>query len=744
MADPKLIQRLQAGGIKAPEMAIAEARNAGLDLAYACALLQKESGGGANVFGHDRDGNGRYIFPARDGAVPVTEELYREYKRRRKASGNRMMQGVGPAQLTWWEFQDEADREGGCWKPAVNMRVGFRRLAALMRQHGEADGARRYNGSGSAAVAYSADLREKARAWQARLAGVPVPAAPRLLRRGDEGRLVEKLTKRLSYVRRKGSRDRYLDGARKQLDAEAEAAVKAFQRDHGLDDDGVVGPKTALKLNRAVRLETARREKDRKDGPAPVPAPPGPGGGGGAPVRPPRRRKARLPALVEQLKQHDAETDRAWTAIAGYGERRRRLLERLQERGAAAPPPAAPEGLGEMTAILLRIEAKLTQLVETEQRELAGAPPPPAGGGGGPPAEMRVGDGPTVLQVAPTTTVPEAPPTGDAAGNGVFAGPAPAPRDLDDLADAELLQRIERLDRALGRARAVLIRRYAAVEAELARRGVKPKPGPSPAPAPKQGEPKRGPVRDPARSETNVIDPGDKAWRVKQSKVALARYLKRHRRETTRGLRRKLLTEVRTPRTARTATPAWERAVREAQAIAKQPVTGRLDEALEKVLEPLWPSEATMRRIVRSTPAWRVLPGQVTRNFKLAEFACNDGTPYIDGLVREQGLTKKQAKLRAKQLADRLERLRAREGNRPLRPNSVFRSRTYNAKVGGVVGSAHTRGYAADLPAPAGITLAAHRAHGRAIFEGGVGYYPSQHFVHVDFDPGERGDNWVG
>ena len=132
MADGKLIQRLQAGGIKEPETAIAEARNAGLELAYACALLEKESGGGANVFGHDRDRNGRYIFPARDGAVPVTEELYRQYKRRRGARGEGGMQGVGPTQLTWWEFQDEADREGGCWKPAVNMRVGFRHLAELI------------------------------------------------------------------------------------------------------------------------------------------------------------------------------------------------------------------------------------------------------------------------------------------------------------------------------------------------------------------------------------------------------------------------------------------------------------------------------------------------------------------------------------------------------------------------------------------------------------------------------------
>ena len=729
MADGKLIQRLSAGGIKEPETAIAEARNAGLDLAYACALLEKESGGGTNVFGHDRDRNGRYIFPARDGAVPVTEELYRQYKRRRGARGEGGMQGVGPTQLTWWEFQDEADREGGCWKPAVNMRVGFRRLASLMRQHGEADGARRYNGSGPAAEAYSADLRAKARAWKARLEGVPMPAAPQLLRRGDEGRLVEKLTKRLSYVRRKGSRERYLDGARKRLDAEAEAAVKAFQRDHGLDDDGVVGAKTALKLNRAVRLETARREKEKATS------------GGGA-VRPPKRRRARLPALVERLKEHDAEADRAWTAIATYGQGRRKLLERLEAKGRGGggsdPPAQELEGVREMTAILLRIEDKLTQLVEAEQRELAEptASPEPAAGSSG--AAISPSGSTVVQVVSPPAPPAQAPPEGPgSAGNGVFTPPPAPPRDLDDLSDSELLQRIERLDRALARARTTLIRRYITVEKELARLGVKPKERPD-------REKKEPRERDPARAETVVLDPGDKAWRVKQSKVALARYLKRHRRETTRGLRRKLLTEVRTPGTARLATQTWERAVREAQAIAKLPVTGRMDEPLQKVLDRLWPTEAIMRRVVRATPAWRALPGQVTRNFKLGEFACHDGTPYIDGLVREQGLTKKQAKQRAKQLADRLERVRAREGDRALRPNSVFRTKTYNAKVGGVPGSAHTRGYAADVPPPPGVTLAAHRAHARGVFEGGVGYYPRQNFVHMDCDPGETGDNWVG
>jgi len=53
MAADTLIERLHAGGIVHPKVTIAEAQHAGLRLAVACAMLEKETAGGHNVFGHD-------------------------------------------------------------------------------------------------------------------------------------------------------------------------------------------------------------------------------------------------------------------------------------------------------------------------------------------------------------------------------------------------------------------------------------------------------------------------------------------------------------------------------------------------------------------------------------------------------------------------------------------------------------------------------------------------------------------
>jgi hypothetical protein len=238
---------------------------------------------------------------------------------------------------------------------------------------------------------------------------------------------------------------------------------------------------------------------------------------------------------------------------------------------------------------------------------------------------------------------------------------------------------------------------------------------------------------------------GDRAQIVRGSKIALARFLKKHRPAKTARLRAALLAEARIPRRANLATPTWERGVRWAQQVANLEETGLLDRRLDKLLHTHWPSEGVLRRSLRSTPAWRTIPGQLTRNFNIRELGCKDGTSYIDGLVHEQGISKGQARARAKRLALYLERVRAKEGGRALRITSAYRTKAYNATLSGsATNSAHTRGYAVDVPPPPGVTLQRHRQHMRAAFPAGIGYYPRSNFVHGDFDPGLGRRSWTG
>ena len=179
MADEKLVQRLQRGRDPLSRHDDRRgARSSGLKLALACALLEKESSGGQNVFGHDPN----TIFA---GAGEVTKEKYLEYRRRRIAAGNRTMQGVGPCQLTWWELQDEADREGGCWKPDVNMRVGFRRLATLINAHGPPTARAATTGRATRPWRTARTCSPGRRPGTRASTGSPCPATPRLLRRGE-------------------------------------------------------------------------------------------------------------------------------------------------------------------------------------------------------------------------------------------------------------------------------------------------------------------------------------------------------------------------------------------------------------------------------------------------------------------------------------------------------------------------------------------------------------------------------
>jgi peptidoglycan hydrolase-like protein with peptidoglycan-binding domain len=505
MAKDDVVERLRAGGILAPRMVVEEAKRAGLRLDYACAMLQKESGGGSNVFGHDPT-----IFA---GAGKVTKAKYLDYKRRRVASGNRLMQGVGPTQLTYYTLQDRADEQGGCWKPRINMRVGFKHLADHMRVHGESDGARRYNGSGPAAVAYSKDLLARAAKWREVLDGaapVVVPDVPGPLKVGSHGPEVVRLTKRLAQLRSKAGTP-YLDKPRRKLDATVEAALKAFQSEHRLVADGVFGPLSQRKLNRALRLQAKRKK---------APA---------TPVAPPATKPVRtsLKSLVIALREADAETGEAWEELVARGARRRRLLARATAKVAADGRPATQtvlvEGFAAVTKALQKIDSTLDAIAEDIDAERSSVPVAAATI-----AEEAVvvaggdGDIPTDATITQTPPVAPPPPEGPAPPSPAAAEPAAAPRrtQLVDLSDEELLERIDRLDRALDRARAVMIRRYIEVEKDLIRL------------APERKEKKAQPVVEPRTNGQPVVRPRRREQltreQIRNLQIALNEFSEKH------------------------------------------------------------------------------------------------------------------------------------------------------------------------------------------------------------------------
>jgi hypothetical protein len=147
-------------GIKIPYPAMKAADDAGLPFHIMCAFLEQESYGGLNVFGHDGGASGWA-----SGWGKVNKTKYLRYKEGRKAGKG--MQGVGPMQLTWWEFQDRADALGGCWKPYYNCKVGADLLVSYWNTYGDwVKVGERYNGSRS----YGLEVTEKIKKWREILA----------------------------------------------------------------------------------------------------------------------------------------------------------------------------------------------------------------------------------------------------------------------------------------------------------------------------------------------------------------------------------------------------------------------------------------------------------------------------------------------------------------------------------------------------------------------------------------------
>jgi len=146
---------LKAHDVRRPRVVIEEANRAGLPLACAVAMLEKETSiPQRNIFGCDHG----------EGVEFCHENVTAARVKALRASD--LANGVGWTQLTLPAFVTEADKLGGAHKPRFQMRVGFKVLADNIHQSGMQKGFARYNGSGPAAEAYGRDAVAKTERWK--------------------------------------------------------------------------------------------------------------------------------------------------------------------------------------------------------------------------------------------------------------------------------------------------------------------------------------------------------------------------------------------------------------------------------------------------------------------------------------------------------------------------------------------------------------------------------------------------
>lgn len=149
--------RARAHGARYARTIADEAARAGIPYAVAFASVEQESAF-RNVFGHDPGG----LFPGEKVTGARVAALLSHV-----AAGG-VSNGVGFSQLTYPPFIRQAHQmRGGAARVRNQIRVGFRLLADLHRQHGSWHEAfRAYNGAGPAAEAYARMMDVRVAKWQ--------------------------------------------------------------------------------------------------------------------------------------------------------------------------------------------------------------------------------------------------------------------------------------------------------------------------------------------------------------------------------------------------------------------------------------------------------------------------------------------------------------------------------------------------------------------------------------------------
>lgn len=87
--------------------------------------------------------------------------------------------------------------------------------------------------------------------------GVKFPTF-RMMKKGAHGKRVERMTRRLTFIHAPGGKA-FLKGPSDKFTKTVEDAVKAFQQTFKLEVDGIVGPKTAGKINGVFHRQYQKR-----------------------------------------------------------------------------------------------------------------------------------------------------------------------------------------------------------------------------------------------------------------------------------------------------------------------------------------------------------------------------------------------------------------------------------------------------------------------------------------------------